>query len=364
LSVNIKSQEQINADMLGYISDEYEKSTGFLTADLVKSNSIELAKVYVAIQELLNKVDIELLTGDELAKYVKQRKGIIKKQATFAKAILTINGTNATINVGDLFSTANNVQFESLETKVINGTDTIEVQCTQSGSIGMVGANSITMMPITIAGVTSVTNLQASYDGFEAESDVSLRSRYYEALQTPATSANIYHYLMWSKSIKGVGNAKVFPLWNGDNTVKVLIINADMQPTSVDLVSEVQNYIDPKGVNNETWGTGKGQAPIGAYCTVESAIGKAVNIEVDVDNASGYTLDEIKANIETKVKDYLKTIAFSKTVNYVSRAKIGQLILESEGVLDYRNLIVNGSATDNVLVADNEVAIVGVVTVS
>jgi len=350
--------------MLSNISDEYEKSTGFPTADIVKSNAIELAKVYVAIQKLIDKVDVDLLTGDELSKYVKQRKGIIRKEATYAKATLTISGTNVAINQGDLFSTLNNVQFESLETKVIDGTATIDVICTQAGNVGMVGSNSITFMPITIPGVISVANLQASYDGFEAENDDSLRERYYEALQTPATSGNVYHYMRWAKEVSGVGNAKVFSLWNGDNTVKVLIIDADMQPASVDLVTEVQDYIDPTGTNNETWGTGVGQAPIGAYCTVESAIGRLIDIEVDVDIASGYTLDEVKVNIEDKVKNYLKTIAFSNTINYVSHAKIGQLILESDGVLDYRNLSVNGSITDNVLVADEEVAVVGTITVS
>lgn len=364
MTLTIKTQEQINTDMLNNISDEYEKSTGFPTADIVKSNAIEFSKVYVAIQELVNKVDVDLLSGDELAKYVKQRKGIIKKEATNAKAVLTITGTNAVINIGDLFSTANNVQFESLQEKTITGTDTIDVKCTQIGTIGMIGANSITLMPITIPGITSLTNLQASYDGFEAESDVSIRSRYYEALQTPATSGNIYHYMRWAKEVPGVGNAKVFPLWNGDNTVKVLVIDADMQPASVDLVNEVQDYIDPKGVNDETWGTGVGQAPIGAYCTIASATGKAVNITVDVDNASGYTLIEIKENIENSLKEYLKTIAFSSTINYVSRAKIGQLILESEGVLDYQNLDINGSLTDNVIVGPEEVAIVGIITVS
>jgi len=363
LSVVIKTQEQLNTDMLANISDDYEKSTGYPTGDFIKTGSIELSKIYIVIQELINKVSVDNLKGDELTRYVLQRKGIKRKQATKAKAVLTITG-NATINTGDLFATSNNIQFNSLETKVINEAGTIEVECTQTGSVGMVGANSITLMPITIQGIISATNLSASYDGFEAETDGSVRSRYYEALQIPATSGNVYHYLKWAKEVPGVGNAKIFSLWNGDNTVKALIIDSNMQPASVDLVNQVQDYIDPKGVDNSTWGTGAGEAPIGAYCTIASATGLNINIDVDVDIASEYTLEEIKTNIINNVTDYLKSIAFSQTINYVSRAKIGQLILESEGVLDYRNLYVNGSLTDNVMVAAEEVAIVGTVTVS
>jgi uncharacterized phage protein gp47/JayE len=363
LNVVIKTQEQLNTDMLTNISDDYEKSTGYLTGDFIKTGSIELSKIYLVIQELINKVNVDNLTGDELTRYVFQRKGIKRKQATRAKTLLTITG-NATINKGDLFATFNNVQFISLETKVINEAGTIEVECSQTGSVGMVGANSITLMPITIPGIIKVTNLVASYDGFEAETDDSVRNRYYEALQIPATSGNIYHYLKWAKEVVGVGNAKVFPLWNGDNTVKILIIDSNMQPASIDLVNQVQEYIDPKGIDNSTWGTGTGQAPIGAYCSVESVTGLNIDIDVDVDIASEYTLEEVKTNILNNVSDYLKGIAFSPTINYVSRARTGQLILESEGVLDYTNLYVNGSLIDNVIVGPEEVAIIGEVTVS
>lgn len=360
MGVIIKTQEQINRDMLANISDDYEKSIGFLTSDLVKTNSIELAKVYLAIQELINKVNVDNLHGEELARYVLQRKGIKRRQATKSKAMLTITG-NTTVNKGDLFSTANNIKFESIETKEIIATGTIEVICTQFGSVGMVGANSITLMPITIAGVTNVTNLSPSYDGFEAENDESLRSRYYETLQIPATSGNIYHYKKWAKNVVGIGDVKVFPLWNGDNTVKILVIDSNMQPASTDLVEQVQVYIDPKGLDNSTWGTGRGQAPIGAYCTIASALGKEINIDVHIIVENGYANEEIISNIENKVSEYLKEIAFKES--YVSYAKIGSLILSTEGVADYSNLQLN-QTTGNVTVADEEVAILGIVTVS
>lgn len=360
MSIAIKTQDQLNTDMLANITDDYEKSTGFLTGDLVKTNAIELAKIYIAIQELVDKIDVDKLSGDELTKYVKQRKGIVRKEATKAKAILTITGT-ATINTGDLFSTSNNIQFASIETKTITESGTVEVECTQAGSIGMVGANSIILMPITIAGVTSVTNLASSYDGFEAEDDDSLRNRYYEALQTPATSGNIYHYLKWAKEINGVGNAKVFSLWNGDNTVKVLIINADMQPASQTLIDEVQEYIDPKGEGDSMWGTGAGQAPIGAYTTVATATPNSINISVTVTLVDGYTLGTVQTNITNAIVAYLKEIAFY--YNYVSYAKIGSIIFNTEGVADYTNLLVNGVAT-NVNLGDEEVAVIGTVTVS
>ena len=355
MSITILTQDELNTNLLSNISDDYEKSTGNLTGDLVKSHAIELAKIYMSLQGLINMVDVNQLTGDDLTKYVLQRKGIIRKTATYSQVALTINGT-ASISIGDLFATSDNTQFASLEANNITGTGTINAQAVVAGTSGNVGANTIISMPITIAGVTSVNNTSASYDGFAEETDDSVRSRYYAALQTPPTSGNIYHYLEWAESVSGVGNAKVLPLWNGANTVKVVIIDANMQPASVPLVTSVQNYIDPS-----VSGTGAGQAPIGAYCTVESATALSINISVDATLASGYTLATVTTNITNNVIAYLQSIAFVQ--DYVSYAKIGSIILETDGVSDYINLTVN-SGTTSIAIGNEQVAVIGSVVVS
>ena len=368
MSVLIKTEEQLNTDMLANISADYEKSPGFLTGDLIKTNAIELGKLYAAIQQLIDKIDVNNLEGAELTRYVLQRRGIKRTEATKAKVELTLSGTGV-INIGDLFSAANNIQFSSTETKSITTSGTVLAECTEVGQIGMVGANSIVQFPITLTGFSSVVNNQASYDGFEEESDISLRERYYNAIRKGATSGNIFHYMEWGNQVLGVGKTKVFPLWNGANTVKVLIINDNMQPASIDLISATQEHIDPKGIFDagsntwSTWGTGCGQAPIGAYCTVESAIALQINIVVDVDLATGHTIEQVQSNIESVVSEYLKSIAFSET-NYVSISKIGSLIMQTAGVIDYRGLLLNGSSTTNVLVGAEEVAVLGTVGVS
>ncbi|WP_027399089.1 baseplate J/gp47 family protein [Anaerovorax odorimutans] len=355
MAVSIKTQDQINEDMLNNISDDYEKSTGFLTGDLIKTNSIELAKIYTVIQELFNKTDVDNLSGEELTKYVKQRKGIIRKEATYATVTLNITGTGA-INIGDLFATSNNTQFISTETKIIEEAGIIQAKSVIAGAMGNVGANTIISMPITISGITSIINKEPSMGGYEEETDESLRTRYYEILQKPPTSGNIYHYLQWSKEIEGVGNALVKPLWNGANTVKVIIIDSNMQPAANELVQEVQEYIDPKGEDNISWGTGKGKAPIGAYCTVESAEGLSITVKIDIVKAAGYDGNTVKSNIFNKIEEYLKSIAFDENHMFVSYAKIGALVLEADGVDDYNSLIINDT-TANINISDGQVAV-------
>ena len=344
---------QIIRQLLGAIDDSYDKTEGYLVYDILKSAAIALADLQVKQNETKAQLDVNNLTGEMLEKFVFQRKGIKRNQASFAIGDLKVTG-NGTVTKGDLFETKSGIQFAAVETKMISSTGTVGVKCVTLGSIGNVPANQITMMPVTIPSITNVTNPAPTHDGYDAESDDSLRDRYFIAIQTPATSGNIYHYLQWAKEITGVGDAKVFPLARGDNTVEVVIIDQSKQPASETLVGQVQTHIDP---NSE--GLGNGEAPIGAKCYVISAAGLQIDLSLNVQAAEGYTNDEIIMNIKAAVSTYLQQIAFQ--MDYVSYAKIGEAILNSKGIEDYSNLKVNGGTT-NVEIDSKQVAVVGGVT--
>ncbi len=253
-----------------------------------------------------------------------------------------------------MFETEGLIRFKAVETvNVIEQADII-VKAVTAGAIGNVPMGSITKMPITIQGITSCTNHTATEGGYQQENDKDLLVRYYERLREPATSGNIYHYKRWAKEVEGVGAVNVFPLWNGDNTVKIVIIDLERQPASDELVEKVQNYIDP----NST-GTGQGQAPIGAYCTVESAKPKIINVSVLLHVSKYVVLEVIKKEIENKIIEYFKQIAFEQ--EYASFAQIGANILSVENVLDYENMTLNG-LTQNITCQKYEVMILGEVT--
>jgi len=366
-----KDEESIHKDLLKNISDDYEKSTGYPTADITKAFAIEESKIYEILGEVIGMIDVDNLFDYELEKYVYQRKGISRLTGDYAKTQLTVNG-NGIVVAGDKFQTPSGIQFACIDSSVtINGTGLVNIQCLQVGIMGMVGANSITQMPVTLQGITSCTNLQATTDGYEPETDAHLRQRYYEALRMPPTSGNKYHYLKWAKEVNGVGNAEVYPLWNGENTVKVVIIDVNSQPASLDLVDEVQEHIDPKGTYDEstntwsTWGTGSGEAPIGAYCTVESAASKAITVKVKIEKSnSSYTDENIASNIIENITSYFKEIALNKEMNYVSYAKIGHLIFASEGVADYdsNSLTVNDTTSNIILSYDKNLTEIPIVS--
>ncbi len=82
-----------------------------------------------------------------------------------------------------------------------------------------------------LPGLSSWTNGPAPA-GTDPESDEALYGRIHAHLSRPATSGNAYHYEQWALEVAGVGAARVFPLWNGAGTVKVVLVDGGMEPAS------------------------------------------------------------------------------------------------------------------------------------
>lgn len=345
-----RTVDVIHAEMLSNVSNDYEKTAGYPVYDLTRAVAIAIAQQESDTEKAEEKLDVNNLKEEELERFINQRTGITRKAANAATGVLQITGTG-TISVNDLFETSNGVQFKATKQVTITGSGTVNIIAVIAGNSGVVGANTITMMPVSIPGIVSVNNLAATVDGYDAETDDALRSRYYVSLQTPATSGNKYHYKEWALAVSGVGGAKVVPLWNGVNTVKVIIVDSDMLPANSTLVERTQAYIDP-GIS----GRGEGQAPMGAYCTVVSATGLSINVSAKLTIESTAVRGTVEDAIEEDIIKYLKSIAFESSS--VSYAKIGEAILGTSGVVDYENLIVN-TGTSNIAVNDNEVAILG-----
>lgn len=324
--------------MLANINDEIDKGEGSLIYDSLSPSSKEFSNAYSKLDDIIARLDIENLSGEELEKRIYQRTGIIRKSSTFAHKYVKIIG-NSNIKIGDLFETPWGIQFKAIENKTIVNEGTVNIEAVISGSIGNIPVNQITKMPVIIPGVVSVTNPEATEGGYDAESDSSLLERYYERVKTPPTSGNKAQYKSWAKEVTGVGDAMVYPTWNGDNTVKVVIIDSNRNPATSELVTVVQNYIDP-GIT----GRGEGIAPIGAKCTVESATGKSINISFTALKDSAYTNEQRQANFEKAFEEYLKSIVYKESS--ISYTKIGALIISTQGFLDYSNLTVNGGTAN------------------
>lgn len=335
------------------VSDSYEKTAGYLLFDMTEAVGLELDEMDGNLINVQNLFNVDNLTGDDLTRFVYQRKGVTRKAPGYASGVVTVTGTG-TVEIGDLFETGNGVQFAASETVSIAGSGDVPVIAVVAGASGNVGTGAVNDMPVTISGISAVTNSAPITGGYDAETDKDLRERYYEAIRTPASNGNKASYKIWAKSITGVGDAKVFPLAQGTGTVDVVIIDADMTPADTSLVNEVQNYIDPGSS-----GRGDGIAPIGATCYVSSATGLSINVSASITLSSSASSSTVETAIKEAITNYLANIAFDSSI--VSAAQVGNVILDVPGVQDYENLKLN-SATGNVTVGEREVAVIGTVT--
>lgn len=333
--------------------EKYEKETpGFLTYDILKASALEYVKIYDAVALINKKRDPRNLVGDELELETNLKRGIKRKPATYSIGELYIKGTGS-IKIGNLFSTPDNIKFVSVEDKDILGEGLIRIKCEEEGEIGNVGAGSITQVPITIPGIEKINNTQSTYGGYEKESDDSLLERYLEDLRKPINSNNIYHFEKWARDVSGVGRAKVFPTWNGNNSVKVVLIDDEMLPAPQNIIEACQEYIDPK---DERWGKGYGQAALGSYCTVTAAIPKNCEIYCQVQKSQNYSQEFIKKQAEEFIKEHFRDIAFDDKIDFVSYAKIAALIVDIEGVLDLGTLTINGE-NEKIMLGEEEVPV-------
>lgn len=352
-----KDSNSIHQDMLNDIDTSLDTKVGSFVYDLTKPAANQISEAYVALDQVVAKLSIENLSGDELAARINERTGLTRKPAGKATTTVTVTGNNgAQIKIGDKVA-SDTVNFIFTEAKTItSGSVSVLVECEQAGTIGNVPIGAIKYFPVTLAGLSSVTNPSAVTNGFDEESDADLLKRYYAHIQTPVTSNNAAYYKNLINQITGVGDNRIVPLWAGDNTFKVIIIDSNKQPASPSLVSSVQDYLDP---NMD--GLGGGAVALSMYCTVVSATALNIDVSFTITKDSGYTLEQVTTNVHNAITDYLKSIAF--ITSQVSYAKVGNAILDADGVLDYTSLTVNGG-TSNVAIASDEVAVLGTLTIT
>lgn len=322
--------------------DKVNLVEGGFAWDTLSANSKEFEKAYAEMALIIEASFPQTSWGDWLTRKAEEH-GIIRQEATNSSVILTITGqAGATVQEGSLFSTNDGKNFLTVESKKIEDDGTVDIKA-QSQDVGTncnVDAETITKIPVSIYGVSAVTNKSPAYDGFDEETDEELLERLLFKVRQPATSGNKNHYVIWATNVEGVGGVKVLPLWNGNGTVKVIITDAKNEIASEDLIAKVQNYIDE-------------QRPIGATITVVSPKPLNIDIGLKVTKGSGNP-NEIK-NV---VNDFFKTTAFER--EYVSYAQVGKVILEKTAtdVQDYSDLTLNNKA-ENIALTDEQLPTVG-----
>lgn len=314
-----REQEDILTELQETSSSPASKIEGTFENDVLVTNSIEFGKMEVELEQMYKAAFAETSWGEYLT-MIAAEFGVDRKIASKATGTVTVTGTGM-VSKGSRFSTSAGNVFVTTKEADIKGSGDIPVEASLDGADGNVAAGTIVNIPISIPGILSVTNAKATTGGYDEESDEDLLKRYYIAVRTPATSGNKWHYYNWAMSVKGVGDCRVRPLWNGPGTVKVLIVDSNHQTAADTLIKAVADYIETV-------------RPIGATVTVTSPTPFAITVSAAIKG----TLDaeECRKAINSRLA---KT---AMDLTELSYAQVIDIIMNQSSVEDCDNVLLNG----------------------
>lgn len=356
-----KTYENLLQSVLDNAPDDIDTGQGSIFYDAVSGVILKIAKLYTDLDMITRMSDMKSVSGEALDAKAAEF-GIVRLSASSAKYYALFEGT--TPDTGERFfhdgnyfvlgSDGSNLYFEA------------ETSGTAQNNIP---AGTAAVPVNNIEGLTAASFGAIYESGTDKEVDENMRTRLLEKIAGPAENGNRQHYKTWCESVEGVGKARITSLWNGENTVKAVLIDTEGKPLSESKVKEVQNYIDPadKGmttiVNGKTYtvgdGLGNGVANIGAHFTAVSAFPIDIKISFSADLKEDTEKQYAQRQAAEKIEEYLKELALSANENsgaVVRISAIGAVLAELECIEDYSSLTVN-SGTVNVSVDTEHVPV-------
>lgn len=363
--------ERLLEDVLNHAPEGIDTRQGSIFYDAVSGILLKIAKLYTDLDFIAEMVSVATATGTALDARAGEY-GVSRLAATRAKYYVAFEGVMP--QIGERFYT--NGQYFVLQNREENGQAIYYLEAETAGIRGNDVYKGTPAIPVNnIEGLTSAEFGMLYESGSDNEEDESLRIRVREKIAGPAENGNKQHYKTWCESRDGVGRARIFPLWNGPNTVKAILIDTTGKPCGTAKVAEVQEYIDPstKGytatVDNKTYivgdGLGEGVANLGAHFTAAAAIPLTVNVSFTAELASGVTKEAVREEAKAAIEKYFKGLVLDTTeiADIVIRVSaVGAILSGLQTILDYSDLKLNGSAT-NIVPSEDDVPVIGEVSI-
>lgn len=331
-----------------------DTNQGSIYRDASDGHIIRAAKFFNDLSQVYQIISINSCTGDVLDEKLKER-GMERNPPADTQAVYYVEFVGAEPEEGDLMSCDDHFgTAEKLDGKWVFRTE-------ETGTDMNALVPGLPVIPERdVDDLISATLQELAVPAVDMEDDDSARERFINMISGPSENGNKAQMQAWCEGIEGVGRARIVPLWNGEGTALGIIIATDGTPPAENVVSLVQETIDPDAA-----GMGEGLATIGCHFTAVAAEAVTITVEVDVSKQAESTYPGIKENITTALTNYLKELALHSygdqiIVRYNS---IGALISQIAEVVDYDNLLVNGD-TENVTCTIYQVPVLREVTVN
>lgn len=341
--------ELILQRMLDAVPNTVDKREGSIIYNALAPAAVELQNMYIELDVILDESFADTQSRTYLIKRAAER-GITPDPAT--KAV--VKGVfNIDVPIGSRFSLGglNYVVTEQVSV------GEFKLECETADHEG----NQIgTIIPIDyIAGLTSAEITEILIPGEDEEDTESLRRRYFDSLESQSYGGNVADYKEKTMSLVGVGGVKVYPVWNGGGTVKLVIIDSTFGVPTSTLIDSVQTAVDP--VVNA--GQGEGFAPIGHVVTVEGVTSTTVDIVTTITYKDGWSWVDIESYVYEAIDNYFKelTSTWDDETNLIVRiSQIEIRLLDIQGIVDISGTTIN-TFTQNLVLGANNIPVRGVV---
>lgn len=346
--------DQIMSTALEKAPSDIDKRQGSIIYDAAAPFAVMAANLYTNLQLYYKNTDINFAGGAALDVLVGNY-GMSRQTATYAVRKCTCkydNDTAYNIPLGSRFCTISESSpiYFTATSKVSDGV--FLLTCETLGTVGNDYLGSL--LP-----VTQIVNLGSAILGDivtpaqNTEDDEALRQRCIEWLRHKPYGGNVYHYKLWCSEYGGIGGTQVYPVWNGGGSVKLCIVDSQYNPCSPAFLTQLKEYFDPSAYP----GQGLGVAPIGHNVTIVTPTEVGVTINASVLLDTGYTIEQVKSEVENKLKEYLESVkakwdTASASNTYacaVYRSLVISNILQASHILNVASCTINGVEADLIL---------------
>lgn len=334
--------EMIMKRMLARVPGSLDKREGSMIYNALAPAAVELTNLYIGLDWMIDQSFADTQGREYLIRRCAER-GIVPEEAT--KAVLK-GEFNMDIPIGSRFS------LDMLNYKAVEKLNNCiyRMECETVGEEGNRHLGSL--IPINfIQGLTRAELTEILVPGEEEETTKHLRQRYFDSLNAKAFGGNVQDYKEKVHALAGVGGVKVYPVWNGGGTVKLVVIDASYNKPSDVLLNIVQEAVDPEASHGE----GMGLAPIGHVVTVLPVEEQLIQVSTQITFQTGWSWADAKPYVEECIEDYLKELrsAWEASENLVVRvSQIEARILSLTGILDIKGTAINGVQENLMLDAD------------
>ena len=344
-----ETEEQIHKRMLDNAPPDINIMEGDFFWDATRPTAIEIYNLKNILLQYLTKVAMLPTAEGIYLEGIASEYNIYRIPATKAELRISFTAPSGTVlPAGTKVSTISDNDGKYYEyildkdyTVGVSNSGVVDFKAAEGGTAYNIqsllyGQQDLVLIP-SIRNVTKV-NGYLEVKGKDAESDEELRQRLITRIQNPITSGNVAQYKEWCESVEYVGGARIFPLWNGNGTVKCVIYGENGGSLDDNIIEKVTNYIESV-------------RPIGADVTVCSAKEMEINFYGTIYIKEGRTPTEINDEIKTKIKEYLFEV--TKSGEKIRINKIANIIMNVKNVVDFKDLKLNDSSSD--LTLDDDV---------